>query len=357
MIVFVSLVTEILRQEREKQKQEERQQKETAALKTVKQSAEMESGLRNSEQQLLTVLMYKSLSKLLGVNSETLDSGPSRELTEEDESEGELGQDEKSTKIRKKELHWTRASDKFGRTARDKHADVDDAERDTEESDRESKTHSKRSSTYRSMRKDEELDEDQESMEVAVTMARLFSRLLNDVEADTDPKRTLPSHAIPKSISDKFRTEENTRGRMSGFQGEDDHSKRDQAMEEDSKTQQRLPKSSAGDRTDFSSKQTVHQTAVSRGLKEPLLSKKQEYQDALTQEEETDTQQKRFLRLLSRKKGLDDHKNYQHSEGKIHKMQFLYRFVHKAWTCYVWYSILRMMPSSTCPLNCRWRRK
>ena len=322
MIVFVSLVTEILRQEREKQKQEERQQKETAAVKTAKQSAEMESGLRNSEQQLLTVLMYKSLSKLLGVNSETLDSGPSRELTEEDESEGELGQDEKSTKIRKKELHWTRASDKFGRTARDKHADVDDAERDTEESDRESKTHSKRSSTYRSMRKDEELDEDHESMEVAVTMARLFSHLLNDVEADTDPKRTLPSHAIPKSISDKFRTEENTRGRMSGFQGEDDHSKRDQAMEEDSKTQQRLPKSSAGDRTDFSSKQTVHQTAVSRGLKEPLLSKKQEYQDALTQEEETDTQQKRFLRLLSRKKGLDDHKNYQHSEGKIHKMQF-----------------------------------
>ena len=349
MIVFVSLVTEILRQEREKQKQEERQQKETAAVKTAKQSAEMESGLRNSEQQLLTVLMYKSLSKLLGVNSETLDSGPSRELTEEDESEGELGQDEKSTKIRKKELHWTRASDKSGRTARDKHADVDDAERDTEESDRESKTHSKRSSTYRSMRKDEELDEDQESMEVVVTMARLFSHLLNDVEADTDPKRTLPSHTIPKSISDKFRTEENTRGRMSGFQ---DHSKRDQAMEEDSKTQQRLPKSSAGDRTDFSSKQTVHQTAVSRGLKEPLLSKKQEYQDALTQEEETDTQQKRFLRLLSRKKGLDDHKNYQHSEGKIHKM-----LVHKAWTCYVWYSILRMMPSSTCPLNCRWRRK
>jgi len=327
VIVFVSLVTEILRQEREKQKQEERQQKETAAVKTAKQSAEMESGLRNSEQQLLTVLMYKSLSKLLGVNSETLDSGPSRELTEEDESEGELGQDEKSTKIRKKELHWTRASDKFGRTARDKHpemddAERDDAERDAEESDRESKTHSKRSSTYRSMRKDEELDEDQESMEVAVTMARLFSRLLNDVEADTDPKRTLPSHAIPKSISDKFRTEENTRGRMSGFQGEDDHSKRDQAMEEDSKTQQRLPKSSAGDRTDFSSKQTVHQTAVSRGLKEPLLNKKQEYQDALTQEEETDTQQKRFLRLLSRKKGLDDHKNYQHSEGKIHKMQF-----------------------------------
>ena len=334
MIAFVSLVTEILRQEREKQKQEERQQKETAALKTVKQSAEMESGLRNSEQQLLTVLMYKSLSKLLGVNSETLDSGPSRELTEEDESEGELGQDEKSTKIRKKEAHWTRASDKVGRTARDKHPEMDDAERDdaerddperddaerdTEESDREGKTHSKRSSTYRSMRKDEELDEDQESMEVAVTMARLFSRLLNDVEVDTDPKRTLPSHAIPKSISDKFRTEGNTRGRMSGFQGEDDQSKRDQAMEEDSKTQQRLSKSSAGDRTDFSSKQTVHQTAGGRGLKEPLLSKKQEYQDA---EEETDTQQKRFLRLLSRKKGLDDHKNYQHSEGKIHKMQF-----------------------------------
>lgn len=328
VISFVSLVTEILRQEREKQKQEERQQKETAAVKTAKQSAGMESsGLRSSEQQLLTMLMYKSLSKLLGVNSETLDSGPSWELTEEDESEGELDQAEKSTKIRKKELHWTRASDKVGRTARDKHAEIDDAERDTEEGDRESKTHSKGSNTYRNkikLRKDEELDEEQESMEVAVTMTRLFSRFLNDVEADTDPKRTLPSHAIPKTISDKFRTEGNTRGRMSGLQSKDNQGKRDQAMEEDSKTQQRLLKSSAGDRTDFSSKQTVHQTAVGRGLKEPLLSKKQEYQSTFTREEESDTQRKRFLRLLSRKKGLDDHKNYQHSEGKIHKMLFFY---------------------------------
>ena len=332
MISFVSLVTEILRQEREKQKQEERQQKETAAVKTAKQSVGIESsGLRNSEQQLLTMFMYKSLSKLLGVNSKTLDSGPSRELTNwEDESEGELDQDEKSTKIRKKELHWTTASDKVGRTARDKHADVDDAERDTEKGGRESKAHSRRSSTYRSMRTDEELNEDQESMEVAVAVARLFSRLLNDVEPDTDLKRTLPSHAIPKTISDKFRTEGNTRGRMSGFQSKDDQGKRDQAMEEDSKTQQRLLKSSAGDRTDFSSKQTVHQTAVGRGLKEPLLSKKQEYQSTFTQEEESDTQQKRFLKLLSRKKGLEDHKNYQHSEGKIHKTFFLYSFVHKA---------------------------
>ena len=327
----MSLVTEILRQEREKQKQEERQQKETAAVKTAKQSAGIESsGLRNSEQ-LLTMLMYKSLSKLLGVNSETLDSGPSRELTNwEDESEGELDQDEKSTKIRKKELHWTTASDKVGRTASDKHADVDDAERDTEKGGRESKAHSRRSSTYRSMRTDEELNEDQESMEVAVAVARLFSRLLNDVEPDTDLKRTLPSHAIPKTISDKFRTEGNTRGRMSGFQSKDDQGKRDQAMEEDSKTQQRHLKSSAGDRTDFSSKQTVHQTAVGRGLKEPLLSKKQEYQSTFTQEEESDTQRKRFLRLLLRKKGLEDHKNYQHSEGKIHKTFFLYSFVHKA---------------------------
>ena len=317
---MISLVTEILRQEREKQKEQESQQKETAAVKTAKQSARTENGLRNSEQQLLTMLMYKSLSKLLGVNSETWDSGLSREfIAEDDESErdGELDQDDKSTEVRKKGSHWTRASDQVGRTARDKHTDKD-GEMNTKEDDEENKAHSKSSSTYRSMiklRKDEELDEDQESIEAAV--ARLFSHLLNDVEADSDPKRTLPSHAIPKSISDKFRTEGNTRGRMSGFQGKDDQG---QAMEEDSKTQQRLLKSSAGDRTDFPSKRSVHQTAVDRGLKEPLLSKKQEYQGTLTQGGDKDTQRKKFLRLLSRKRGLDDHNNYQHSEGKVHKI-------------------------------------
>ena len=327
-LTFILLVTELLRQEREKQKEQEIQQKEIAVVKTAKQSARTENGLRNSEQQLLTMFMYKSLSKLLGVNSETGDSGLSREFTaEDDESErdGELDQDEKSTEVRKKGLHWIRASDQVGRTARDKHTDMDGAEMNTKEDGWENKAHSERSSsTYRSMiklRKDEELDEDQENTEAAaVAMARLFSRLLNDVEAETDPERTLPSHAIPKSISDKFRTEGHTRGRMSGFQGKDDQGKRDQAMEEDLKTQQRLLKSSAGDRTDISSKGTIHQTAVDSGLKEPLLSKKQDYQGSHTQGGDGDTQRKKFLRLLSRKRGLDDHNNYQHSEGEVYKI-------------------------------------
>ena len=322
-LTFILLVTELLRQEREKQKE---QQKETAAVKTAKQSARTENGLRNSEQQLLTMFMYKSLSKLLGVNSETGDSGLSREFTAEDESERdrELDQDEKSTEVRKKGTHWIRASDQVGRTARDKHTDMDGAEMNTKEDGGENKAHSKSSSsTYRSMiklRKDEELDEDQENTEAAsVAMARLFSRLLNDVEADTDPERTLPSHAIPKSISDKFRTG-HIRGRMSGFQGKGDQGKRDQAVEEDLKTQQRLLKSSARDRTDISSKGTIHQTAVDSGLKEPLLSRKQDYQGSRTQGEDGDTQRKKFLRLLSRKRGLDDHNNYQHSEGKFYKI-------------------------------------
>lgn len=295
-------------------------------MKTAKQSARTENGLRNSEQQLLTMLMYKSLSKLLGVNSETWDSDLSREFTaEDDESErdGELDQDEKSTEVRKKGSHWTRASDQVGRTARDKHTDMDGAEMNTKEDDGENKAHSKSSSsTYRSMIKlrTDELDEDQENTEAAVAMARLFSRLLNDVEADTDPKSTLPSHAIPKSTSDKFRTEGNTRGRMSGFQDKDDQGKGDQAKEEDSKTQQRSLKSSGGDRTDFPSKRSMHQSAVDGGLKEPLWSKKQEYQGTLTQGGDRDTQRNKFLRLLSRKRGLDDHNKYQHSEGKVHKI-------------------------------------
>jgi len=294
-----------LRHEKEKREQEERQQKEAAA---IEESTITQAGLSSSEQQLLTSFFVKSLSNLLGSSTDMKDFDLGSEFSDEDylsELEAKADsqfQDAKSTEM-VKESSWSKGSDQVGRSEGERDVGMDDDEMNTEGDDGDQSMRTTSTNTHKSAMNSREVQGEESDKDVSfeTVVTRLFSHLLNEMEAK-DPKRTVPLHTIPKSISDKFRTEEERRGEMHGSL----QSREQLLEEEEQRTQQKNSKVSAGDGTD-SSLQTELQTSVDKDLKKTVLSKQQE-------EGDSSTQRKKFLSLLLRK---SDREDYQDSESKI----------------------------------------
>lgn len=298
------MVTELLRQEKEKREQEERQQKEAAAKE---ESTTTQAGLSSSEQQLLTSFFVKSLSNLLGSSTDMKEFDLGSEFSDEEylsELEAKADsqfQDAKSTEM-VKESSWSKGSDQVGRSEGERDVGMDDDEMNTEGDDGDQSMRTTSTSTHKSAMNSREVEGEESDKDVSfeTVVTRLFSHLLNEMEAK-DPKRTVPLHTIPKSISDKFRTEEERRGEMPASL----QSREQLLKEEEQRTQQKNSKVTAGDGTD-SSLQAELQTSVDKDLKKTVLSKQQEEGDS--------TQRKKFLSLLLRK---SDREDYQDSESKI----------------------------------------
>ena len=289
------MVTELLRLEKEKREHEERMQKEAAAVH-AQESSTVQASLRSSEQQLLTNFFVKSFSSLLGVSTETKDFDLGGELSDEDylnelEAEAESQfQDTKSTEP-VKESSWSKASDQVDRTERERAVNLEDDKMNTEGDDGEQSMRKSSVSTHKNTAtsREEEGEESDEDVSFEAVVTRLFSHLLNEMEVK-DPKRTVPLHTIPKSVSD---TEEERRGKVPGSS-----QSRDRLLEEeDQRTQQRV----SGDGTG-SSLQTEHPTSVDKDLKNTALSKEQEDEG----QGDISTQRKKSPSLFLGKKDSED---------------------------------------------------